>query len=104
MADENDNLEPVKKTMLFTSEYLVPGGSNLIKGDLKQGGLHVALGFAAKMVFGLPGLLAVSANSFTKAMTGRHLYEHLGLGHSAQSTAAAPPPPIVSSVDRKSSS
>jgi hypothetical protein len=80
----------VKKTVLFTSEFLVPGGSNLVQGDIKTGGLHVALGFAAKAFFGLPGLLLVSANSFTKAMTGRHLHEHLGLGSSPGAEPASP--------------
>ena len=83
MANESDNLDPVKRTVLFTSEYLLPGGSNLAQGDIVQGGLHVALGLVARSMFGLPGLLVVSANSFTKAITGRHLHEHLGLGPQA---------------------
>lgn len=89
MANEPENLDPVKRTVLFTSEYLVPGGSNLIQGNIKQGGLHVALGFLARAAFGVPGLLVVSANSFTKAVTGRHLHEHLGL-MSSESTTTTP--------------
>jgi len=64
----------------FASEYLSPGGSNLVEGNYVQGALHAALGLIARSVFGLPGLIAVSANSFTKATTGRHIHEHLGLG------------------------
>jgi hypothetical protein len=90
MANETDNLDPVKRTVMFTSEYLVPGGSNLIQGDIKQGGLHVALGFLARAAFGVPGLLVVSANSFTKAVTGRHLHEHLGLVSSNTTPPAGP--------------
>lgn len=90
MANGSENLDPVKRTVLFTSEYLLPGGSNLAQGDIKQGGLHVALGFIARAAFGLPGLLVVSANSFTKAVTGRHLHEHLGLGPANQNAAPAP--------------
>lgn len=86
MANDSENLNPVKKSILFGSEYLLPGGSNLIQGDIKQGGLHVALGFLAKAAFGVPGLLVVSANSFTKAVTGRHLHEHLGLTSSDTGT------------------
>jgi hypothetical protein len=99
MANEPEENEAVKRTVLFTSEYLLPGGSNLVQGDIKQGGLHVALGFLAKAAFGVPGLLVVSANSFTKAVTGRHLYEHLGL----VSSEPAPPPPVVAQgpVNRK---
>ena len=84
MANEPENLDPVKRTVLFTSEYLLPGGSNLAQGDIVQGGLHVGLGLLARAVFGVPGLLLVSANSFTKAVTGRHLHEHLGLGPANQ--------------------
>ncbi len=64
----------------FASELIIPGGSNLVEGDFKQGAIHAVLGLVAKSMFGLPGLIAVSANSFSKATTGRHLYEHLGLG------------------------
>jgi len=59
----------------FAGEVLVPGGSNLVKGDFKQAGIHAVLGIAARMAFGLPGVLLVSANSFSKAITGHHLYE-----------------------------
>ena len=64
----------------FASELIVPGGSNLVEGNYVQGAIHAALGLIARSMFGLPGLIAVSANSFTKATTGRHIHEHLGLG------------------------
>lgn len=79
MASDTRGSDPVKKSLHFVGEYLVPGGSNLIKGDFKQAGLHAALGLAARAAFGLPGLLLISVNSITKATTGRHLHEHLGL-------------------------
>ena len=79
MASEIRGLDSVKNGLRFVGEYLVPGGSNLVKGDYKQAGLHAALGLAARAAFGLPGLLLVSVNSLTKASTGRHLHEHLGL-------------------------
>jgi hypothetical protein len=96
MANEPENLDPVKRTVLFTSEYLMPGGSNLVQGNITQGGLHIVLGLVARSVFGLPGLLAVSANSFSKAVTGRHLHEHLGL----VSSDPVPPSPTPSPTSR----
>jgi len=71
----NDTAKSLRTGVQFSSEVLFPGGSNLVKGDLKQGGIHAVLGVAARMAFGFPGLLLVSANSLSKAVTGRHLYE-----------------------------
>lgn len=75
-TESNDG---VKLAVSFASETLVPGGAHLVKGDFVQAGLHLVLGFAARSLFGLPGLALVSANSLVKAKTGRHLTEHLGL-------------------------
>ena len=84
MSSENNPQESspqaLKTGVDFASELIVPGGSNLVEGNYVQGALHAALGLIARSVFGLPGLIAVSANSFTKATTGRHIHEHLGLG------------------------
>ncbi|MGA9768410.1 MAG: DUF6072 family protein [Blastocatellia bacterium] len=80
MKSEAEEQDPLKSGMKLASEYIVPGGSNLLEGDLAQGAIHAVLGIVARSVFGLPGLIAVSANSFTKATTGRHIHEHLGLG------------------------
>ena len=68
---------PINNAIKLAGEFLVPGGSNLIKGDIRQGAIHAGLGIAARLVLGLPGLLLVSANSYSKATTGRHLTEHL---------------------------
>lgn len=70
---------PLKNAISFASEAVVPGGSNLVKGDLKQAAIHGAAGLVAKSLFGLPGLILVTANSFVKATTGAHLHDHLGL-------------------------
>ncbi len=84
MPNKSDDFEKAKADVVtYASEYVVPGGSHIVKGDYKQAGLHVVAGFAAKYFFGLPGLLLVSANSIVKARTGRHLFEHLNLGGSS---------------------
>ena len=80
MKSETEELEPLKSSVKLAGEYILPGGSNLVEGDFVQGGIHAVLGLVARSIFGLPGLIAVSANSFTKATTGRHIHEHLGLG------------------------
>lgn len=77
MPSATESVNSVKTGLQFASEVVVPGGSNLINGDLKQGGLHVVLGLVAGTLFGVPGLIVVAANSLTKATTGRHLHESL---------------------------
>lgn len=77
---QENSPQALKTGVEFASELVVPGGSNLVEGNLVQGGIYVVLGLVARSIFGLPGVIAVSADSFTKATTGRHIYEHLGLG------------------------
>lgn len=89
MASEA-NTDMLKKGVMLSSEFFLPGASNLVKGDLKQGGIHAIVGMAAKTAFGLPGLLLVSANSFTKAVTGRHLHEHLGFTDEPRQPRSSP--------------
>ena len=82
MATATESVQGVKTSLQFVSEAIIPGGSNLINGDYKQAGIHAALGLVAGALFGLPGLLVVRANSFTKATTGRSLLEYLNVGDS----------------------
>lgn len=90
MATQNEITEHLHTAVKVTGEVLVPGGSNLVKGDFQNAWIYTVLGFAAKSVFGLPGLLAVSADSLSKAVTDRHLHEHLGLAFGQQSRPAEP--------------
>lgn len=77
MENDSDLATTIKTGVKVAGEFFIPGGSNLVKGDIKQAGLHAVLGIAARAVFGPIGLLVVCANSFTKATTGHHLHEHL---------------------------
>jgi len=74
---------PLKTGLQFASEVVVPGGSNLISGNYTQAAIHCGLGILAGAFFGLPGVLVVAANSFTRATTGHHIYEALNLGSDA---------------------
>jgi hypothetical protein len=85
-----ENNDAVKLGASFAGEALIPGASNLLNGDVKQAGLHLVAGLAARSLFGIPGLVLVSANSIVKATTGRHLTEHLGFGGSDTKDATPP--------------
>ena len=77
MANETDD-NPLEDGLKYASEYMVPGGSHLVNGDIVRAGIHFGLGVVAKFMFGFPGLLLVKANSIAKAKTGRSLVESLG--------------------------
>jgi hypothetical protein len=68
---------PAKLAVGVISEVVIPGGSNLIKGDLQQGAVHLILGIAAGMAFGPWGLIAVKLNSLAKAHTGQGLIDQV---------------------------
>jgi len=76
MATTSSNTPtPAKLAVGVLSEAIVPGGSNLLKGDLTQGAIHLILGVGATLAFGPIGLLAVKANSLSKATTGQSLVD-----------------------------
>ena len=95
---------PLMAGMEFCGEYLVPGGSNLVKGDILQAALHAGLGLGAWAFLGPPGLLLVSSDSISKALTGRHLHQSFaGVRPRCRADAAlALDAPPVASADNDS--
>lgn len=86
--------DPVRAGLGIAGEVIfpLPGGSNLIKGDIKQAVIHAGLGVVARALLGPIGLLLVSANSLSVAMTDRNLSENLnlsGTGPSRTTTKAS---------------
>jgi hypothetical protein len=67
----SSSANPAKIVLGVFSEAIIPGGSNLVKGDLREGAIHLILGIAAGMALGPLGVLAVKANSLAKATTGQ---------------------------------
>ena len=65
MGNETECIQSIKTGVQISSEILIPGGSNLVKGDLLQGGIHAGLGLIARALFGIPGVVLVSANSIS---------------------------------------
>jgi Family of unknown function (DUF6072) len=84
MSSKDECTQSIKTGVQICSEVMLPGGSNLIKGDFVQAGIHVGLGLMARALLGFPGMLLVSTNSLSKALTDRHLYEHLSTTNEQQ--------------------
>jgi hypothetical protein len=85
--------DPLRVGLEVAGEYILPlpGGSNLVKGDFRQAFIHAGLGVLAAAVFGPIGVLVVSANSLSVALTNRNLAEtidaEVGRGTSTARTA-----------------
>jgi hypothetical protein len=97
MSNETINVNPVAAGVHLAGEYVIPGGSNLVKGDFKQAAIHFGLGLLARAALGPIGLLLVSANSLSVAMTNKNLAQNIDLGGAASTTAVEPPSPPASS-------
>jgi hypothetical protein len=85
--------DPLRVAVSVVSETLIPGASNMLKGDFKDGAIYAAAGFLAKSLFGLPGLVLVAASSIAKATTGMNVTDVLlnrveGAGTGPKSKAA----------------
>jgi len=72
-----ESSQSIRTGVQFAGEALLPGGSNIVNGNFLKGGIYAVVGLAAKAMFGLPGLLIVSANSFSDAVTGHNIFETL---------------------------
>jgi hypothetical protein len=55
----------------------LPGTSQLLDGNMISGAVHATLGYIARALLGPPGLILIAANSFSKSVTGKHLYNHI---------------------------
>jgi hypothetical protein len=87
---QEEQTKTVKKVAECASEAFLPGGSNYLKGDLKQGAIHTVAAFGAAMVIGPVGWVVAIADSLSKSQTGKHLHEHLGFFTKPAESTSAP--------------
>ncbi len=95
-------LDPTAETALkqgarAAAETVFVGGSHLLNGDIKRGGVYAALGLIARACLGVPGALAVAAASYVDASTGKTLPEQLGLNQPREKPESSASPPATRS-------
>ena len=66
-----------KNGFKLIGERFLPGASLLMDGKIVEGGLHAVAGLGAGLIFGLPGMFLLAANSYSKSVTGKNLLEHV---------------------------
>jgi hypothetical protein len=74
MTEENNILK--NGARLLGETILTPGASLLCDGQVKSGLLHVGAGLIARFTLGMPGLLVVAADSYSKTVTGKSLLQN----------------------------
>ena len=81
MAEKSTSPGILTNAAKLLGEFLViPGVSLAVDGDVKSGVLHaaaaVAAGVALGPVLGPIGVLAAGLDSYSKSVSGMHIYEH----------------------------
>lgn len=84
--------DPVQNGIRLLGETVVmPGASLILDGKIGEGAIHAVLGLAAKALLGPPVWMLIAANSYSKCVSGRNLYEHvMGSSGSAGSETSGP--------------
>jgi hypothetical protein len=57
-------------------ETVLPGASLLLDGQFVNGALHSVAGIGARIAFGPIGVVLVCADSFSKSVTDKSLWDH----------------------------
>ena len=64
----------------LVGETMLPGASLLMDGNLVNGAAHAAIGVAAATFVAPWAVLLVVADSFSKSVSGKNLWEHVNIG------------------------
>jgi uncharacterized protein DUF6072 len=62
----------------IVGEALIPGASLLMDGRLGNGAAHALVGLGARALLGPVGVVLVAADSYSKSVSGKYLWNHLG--------------------------
>jgi hypothetical protein len=71
-----DTAEVIKNGVKIVGETFLPGASLLLDGNLPNGALHAAVGIGARMILGPIGLILVAADSYSKSVSQKYIWEH----------------------------
>ena len=63
----------------LVGETMLPGASLLLDGNLVNGAAHVAVGAAAAAFVAPWAVLLVVADSFSKSVSGKNLWDHVDI-------------------------
>lgn len=71
------NAAPFENAAKLFGESMVPGASLMIDGKVVTGAAHALLGFGARALAGPAGVVLIAANSYSRSVTGKNLWEYV---------------------------
>jgi hypothetical protein len=98
MAYEQQTTPPpggqvVNAVKFVADQVFMPGTSLLVEGKVGAGLMHGVAGIAGRVLMGPVGWMMVGLNSYSKAASGKHLWEHFTSPTSEPEVILQEPPP-----------
>jgi hypothetical protein len=72
----NEDLRTLTNGVKIVGEAILPGTSLLMDGKLADGAVHAVVGIGARLALGPIGALVVAADSFSKSVNDKNLWEY----------------------------
>ena len=73
----------------LVGETMLPGASLLLDGNLVNGAAHAAVAVAAATFVAPWAVLLVVADSFSKSVSGKNLWDHVNIGKKTETEVVA---------------
>ena len=94
----NEDLRTITNGVKLIGEAILPGTSLLMDGKFSDGATHAVVGIGARLAFGPIGALVVAADSFSKSVNDKNLWEYAPDGmftRKDDATGASPAEPAA---------
>jgi len=75
-TSNNNSAKILTNGVKLVGEAVVPGASLLMDGKVVDGAAHVLVGLAARLLLGPIGLVVVAADSYSKSVAGKSLWDY----------------------------
>jgi hypothetical protein len=93
---ERDNTRVFANGVKLVGEAIIPGASLMLDGKVVNGAAHAAVGLAARIVIGPAALVLAAADSYSKSVSDKYLWDHArDLWQKRRPAAAVEPEEVV---------
>jgi hypothetical protein len=89
MQTQANDLNVLTNGAKLVGESVLPGASLLMDGQFLNGAAHAVVGIGARLALGPLAVILVCADSFSKSVTDKFLWDHVKDGIEARKAAKA---------------